>query len=97
MPSQINLWHYLPEEKQKELIQMAHSIGQDTVYVLHSSYYDKRNGDILRRFIQLKKNTNKSNKVIYQQIANEISEHFEKVSPKAIEHVVSGLFNSRNF
>ena len=89
MPKQINLWYDLPEEKQKELIQLADTAGQDTVYILHSARYDKRNDEILKRFIQLKRSTNQSNQAIYQQIADEISDNWGKVSPKAVEHVAS--------
>ncbi len=43
----------------------------------------------LKRYRQLKASSKKSNKTIYEQIAQEVSEAFGKISLKAVELVVS--------
>ena len=89
MSNPINLWPHLPNDIQKELIKHAASKGADTIYIWRRPYYQRRNELILKRYRQLKASTQKSNKTIYEQIAQEGSEAFGTISVKAVELVVS--------
>jgi len=89
MHNQINLWAYLPKEIQKELIKHADSIGTETIYIWRRPYYARRNALILKRYHQLKTNTNKPDKEIYDQIAKDVSELLGKISAKAVKHVIT--------
>jgi len=89
MSNQINLWPHLPKEIQNELIQQADSIGTETIYIWRRPYYARRNLYLLKRYHQLKTNTNKPDKEIYDQIAKYVSELFGKISAKAVEHVIA--------
>jgi len=96
MSNQVNLWNFLSQEIKNELIKHADSIGTDTIYIWRRPYYERRNSLILKRFRQIKTNTDKANKDIYEQIAMEVSKLLGNISPKAVQHVVYDSLTSRN-
>ena len=88
MLNQLNLWSFLSPQVQNELINLADSVGTETIYIWRRPYYARRNTFILKRYRQLRAGTNKPNKEIYEQIAKEVSELWCKISDKAVKHVI---------
>jgi hypothetical protein len=89
MPNQVNLWSYLPKERQRELINLAETIGTETIYIWRRPYYQRRNSLILKKYQELRSSTSKSDQEIYQQIASEVGKMMGPISVKSVEHVIT--------
>lgn len=96
MPNQVNFWPFLSPETRAELIQLAITFDVDNIYVWRKTYYERRNSFIIRRYHQLRKETNMTKKGIYEKISQEASEIFGEVTAKAVEHVIYDSPNSRH-
>jgi len=94
MSTKVNLWPFLSQKTQAELMRLANIIGTDLIYVRRNAYYERRNELIKRRYLKLKEETKMTNEEIYQHISLEISQILGTVTAKAVQNVIYAAADS---